>query len=212
MKNVAGYDVSRLFVGSMGSLGVLLEVSLRVQPTPKARSYLYLACDEQHALAEMGRLRKMSLPISAMAYLEKKLRIRLSGSEIAIQQAQSELTNFGQDEPLFWHQLNEQELDFFDASLPLWRLTLPFEVALPLNGERLWDWGGGLCWMKTDAAAEDVCTVANELGGAATLFRGDSLSLGVIGNNPIAQIRNKLKAAFDPDHVFLSRACWHSIS
>lgn len=214
MKNVAGYDVSRLLVGSMGSLSPLLEVSLRVQPAAEAVKSVCLPCDETEALKEMARLRKMSLPLSGLCFADKKLHVRLAGSEIAVHRAQRDLDQFVEDEPSFWQALNEQQLGFFNSPTPLWRLTLPYGTPLDaagLSGERLWDWGGGLCWLRTAEAETRVRETAKKLGGAASLFRSSSLSAAP-STGQISRLRKKLKLAFDPNNVFVSRGTWQDAS
>ncbi len=214
MKNVAGYDVSRLLVGSMGSLSPLLEVSLRVQPAAEAVKSVCLLCDETEALKEMARLRKMSLPLSGLCFADKKLHVRLAGSEIAVHRAQRDLDQFVEDEPLFWQALNEQQLGFFNSPTPLWRLTLPYGAMLDtagLPGERLWDWGGGLCWLRTAEPETRVRETAKKLGGAASLFRSSSLSAAP-STGQISRLRKKLKLAFDPNNVFVSRGTWQDAS
>ena len=215
MKNVAGYDISRLFVGSMGSLGMLLEVSLRVQPIAKSQTFVCLPCSEREALIEMARLKKMSLPLSGVAYAEDNLHVRLAGSEIGVERALQDLKQFSPDEAAFWHRLNEQQLDFFNSTLPLWRLSLPFNAELAsterISGDRLWDWGGGLCWIKTDESALNVCSAAESLSGAASIFRnGENESAP--RNEKITRLRNNLKAAFDPNNVLLARGYWRDLA
>ena len=208
MKNVAGYDVSRLLVGSMGSLAVLLEISLRVQPMPKALQCFSFSCDEQTARAEMSRLRGISLPITGLAYAQEQLCLRLSGAEVAIQHAISSLPAFESSERKFWIDLNEQRLEFFASSTPLWRVTVPFDVSGNLPGEHIWDWGGGLCWVKTIEPAAHMHALVQDMGGAATQFRGAGAGDFSPKDDPIAALRDKLKKVFDPHYIFVSRAAW----
>lgn len=206
MKNVAGYDVSRLQVGALGTLGLLLEISLKVLPRPVAETTLRFDMDQAQALEEMNRWAGQPLPLSASCHHDHALTIRLSGAASAVQAAQRKLGGAvvaeGED---FWRGLREQTAVFFQTGLPLWRLSLP-STARPLNisGTQLIEWGGALRWCSTQADVQTVRDAAMAAGGQATLFRGGNKDAGVFHPLPVPlmNIHRKLKQTFDPHGVF----------
>ena len=211
MKNVAGYDVSRLLVGSMGSLGVILEVSMRVTPQLPAQAYLHVRCNEDEAFEEMLRLRKLSLPISGLAYDGEHLHVRLAGSEIAINESSPSLADFVPEDANFWQQLNEQKLAFFADAKNLWRIVVPLDrsIGSRLHGDRIWDWGGGLCWLKSDEPAAAIHRAAKEVHGSARLFKGSAVAgEETMVAEPVRAIRARLKQVFDPHAVFAGHGLW----
>jgi glycolate oxidase FAD binding subunit len=204
MKNVAGYDVSRLMAGSMGTLGVILEASLKVLPLPPAEATLQFQCTETEALARMNEWAGQALPVSATAHRAGELHVRLSGSAAAVEAAARQLGG-ARVEPgaadRFWHGIREQTNAFFDGPLPLWRLSLkPTTPPLELSGGALSEWGGGLRWLKTDAPAHLIRDAAARAGGHATLFRGGDKAVGVFQPlpAPLMKIHQRLKQGFDP--------------
>jgi glycolate oxidase FAD binding subunit len=215
MKNVAGYDVSRLMTGSMGTLGVLLEVSLKVLPLPVAEKSLRFTMSEGEALEKLNRWGGQPLPISACAWHDGVLTLRLSGAAAAVAAAGRNLGGEAVAEAdAFWASLREQTHAFFAAEAvgesvemaPLWRLSVP-SVAPALNlGPTLVEWGGALRWLR-GGDAPTVRAVAEKAGGHATLFRADDAlkaSAGVFQplSAPLARIHRNLKNAFDPHGVF----------
>lgn len=207
MKNVAGYDVARLFAGSLGTLGIIAEASIKVLPRPRAERTLALEAPLERALELLNRWGGQPLPISATAWLDGELRVRLSGAEAALAAARSRLGG----EPLqeeeavaFWRAVREQEHAFFGGPAPLWRLSLPSTApALDLPGEQLVEWGGALRWLKSGAGAKAVREAAARAGGHATLFRGERSSETFSPLVPaLARVHRELKAAFDPAGIF----------
>jgi glycolate oxidase FAD binding subunit len=207
MKNVAGYDVSRLLTGSMGTLGLLLEVSVKVLPRPFAQHTLTFTMSEQDALRQMNEWGGQPLPISATSWHDGALAIRLSGAKAAVEAAIKKMggNEMPQSEK-FWDSLREQSHDFFaDTSQGLWRLSLPSvapQLALP--GTQLIEWGGAQRWLKTDADATMIRAAATAAGGHATLFKGGDKSVGVFHplQPAVARIHRNLKNAFDPAGIF----------
>jgi glycolate oxidase FAD binding subunit len=208
MKNVAGYDVSRLLAGSLGTLGILLEVSLKVLPRPLAEASLHFEIDEGEALERLNAWAGQPLPISASAWTDGVLHLRLSGAEAAVRAAAARLGGEriadGEAEA-FWIGLREQEAPAFAAAAPLWRISLP-SVAPPLalGGRQLIEWGGALRWLAGEGDAGTVRHRASELGGHATLFRGGEREGEVFQPlvPPLTALHRRLKAAFDPAGIF----------
>ncbi len=204
MKNVAGYDVARLLAGSLGTLGVITEASLKVLSKPVAETTLQLDLDEPNALARMNDWAGQPLPISATAWQDGVLQVRLSGARAAVDSAMARLGGEAVDGAAFWRALREHSAPFFTASGPLWRLGLPSTAApIALPGAQLIEWGGAQRWLVTDAPAAEIRSRAAALGGHATLFRGgERRDIFAPLAAPIAAIHKRLKAEFDPAGIF----------
>jgi glycolate oxidase FAD binding subunit len=208
IKNVAGYDVSRVLAGSLGILGVIVELSLKVVPRPRYEATLRFECDEASALGRMNDWGCEPLPLSASAWSDGELTLRLSGSQAAVAAARVRLGGEELDAKWaagYWTALREQQVSFFSGPLPLWRLSLP-SVAEPIGtGEsQLIEWGGAVRWLRSDLPAAELRRRAMSLGGCATLFRGGDRSQGVFAplSPPVARIHGALKAEFDPCGIF----------
>ncbi|MGY6216319.1 glycolate oxidase subunit GlcE [Methylolobus aquaticus] len=205
MKNVAGFDVSRLMVGAYGTLGVLLEVSLKVLPRPRCELSLSFEMNPSSALQAMQSWASGSWPISGLAY-DGRLRVRLSGDEVAVQAARRRLGGEPADcEADYWRALREQDLPFFAGAADLWRLSVPPAGRLaPLPGEWLYDWGGAQRWLRTSAPDAEVFAAAASCGGHAMLFRTPMASAARFQplEPRLMDLHRSLKAAFDPDGLF----------
>jgi glycolate oxidase FAD binding subunit len=208
MKNVAGYDVSRLLAGSLGTLGVLLEVSLKVLPVPVAEATLALELPEGRAIDTMNAWAGKPLPISATAYRDGELSVRLSGAAAAVRAARAKLGGELVDAERaarLWAGIREQTDPFFAGAEPLWRLAVPSATPpLGFGGRLLVEWHGGLRWLKANADARAVRDRAARAGGHATLFRGGDKAVGVFQPlaPAVATLHRRLKAEFDPHRVF----------
>jgi glycolate oxidase FAD binding subunit len=216
MKNVAGYDVSRLMAGSLGVLGLILEVSLKVMPRPPSELSLVLACSETDAIANLNVWTGKALPISASSWHVGRLMLRLSGSEVAVRQArqiiggdvlQESLSNSLQNSLSPWQALREQQEEFFslEPEHGLWRIALPSTAGvLRLNSKILHEWHGMQRWLYCDYPADVIRAEAQRLGGSATLFRGGDKATGVFTalSPSLARVHERLKLAFDPARIF----------
>ncbi|AQR67833.1 glycolate oxidase subunit GlcE [Janthinobacterium sp. LM6] len=213
MKNVAGYDVSRLLAGSLGTLGLILEVSLKVLPLPLREATLRLECAEIAALRMLNEWAGKPLPISASCWHDGVLSVRLSGAEAAVSAALQSLKGellAAEDAAAFWLSVREQTHDFFAGAGSLWRLSLPPHAsAVILKGRQLIEWGGAQRWLKLDGDADaqgarHIRQAVAALGGHATLFRGGDKAVGVF--HPLApaidKIHQRLRHAFDPAGIF----------
>lgn len=212
MKNVAGYDVSRLMCGSLGTLGLITEVSLKVLPRPLEERTLRFELPEAEAIDKLNRWGGQPLPISASAWCDGVLNLRLSGARAAVQAAAHKLggeTLAESKAQAFWQQLREQKLTWFAlrAGHTLWRLSLP-SVAGPLRlgeGGALIEWGGALRWAHVrDAEAEELRQRVSQLGGHATIWRSVRNDLDAFTPLPPAlmELHRRLKVAFDPAGIF----------
>lgn len=202
MKNVAGYDVSRLMVGALGTLGVLLEISVKALPLPPAETTLRLERTQAEAIALMNGWAGKPLPITGTCHVDNHLHVRLSGAAPAVRAARDALG--GEEIPdagFFWQEVRDQRLQFFRESDVLWRLSLkPTSPPLNLAGPQLLEWNGALRWLAADADAAAVRDAAVRSGGHATLFRGGNKAASVF--QPLApaldHIHRRLKGTFDP--------------
>lgn len=211
MKNVAGYDVSRLLTGSMGTLGLILEVSIKVLPRPVAQQSLQFAMTQEQALHQLNVWGGQPLPLSASCWHNGLLAIRLSGAQAAVDAAIKKMGGDALPEPeKFWDRLREQEHAFFDGVMQdkehgLWRLSVPSVApVLNLQGQQCIEWGGAQRWLKTSASASAVRAAAEQAGGHATLFKGGDKSVGVFHplQPAVERIHRNLKNAFDPAGIF----------
>ncbi len=200
MKNVAGYDVSRLLCGSYGALGVIAEVSLKVLPVPSMRTSLRIEIGADEAMSALHHWAGEPLPISASCWVDGQLVLRFAGSEAGVEAAATRFINRYRGRPLdpqgedaFWQDLREHRLPFFESDAArgeaaegettpagagtgdaiLWRIALPSTAPqLELPGRQLIEWGGGLRWYIGEADAAEVRAAAAALGGTANRFRG----------------------------------------
>jgi glycolate oxidase FAD binding subunit len=208
MKNVAGYDISRLMAGSMGTLGLLLEISLKVMPLPARELTLRMEMDEARAIEKMNSWAGRPLPISATCFHGGELTCRLSGAESAVRVAREKLGGEEVTEgAAFWESVREQTHSFFQSGGPLWRLSMkPTTPPLPLRGRQFMEWGGALRWLASEAGGAAIRTAAEKAGGHATLFRRSGCSLQTAVFHPLPpamlKIHRRLKEQFDPFHVF----------
>ncbi|OHC64256.1 MAG: glycolate oxidase subunit GlcE [Rhodocyclales bacterium RIFCSPLOWO2_02_FULL_63_24] len=208
MKNVAGFDVSRLVTGSLGTLGLILEVSLKVLPQPLAETTLRFEMPQNQALAAMNRWAGQPLPLAASCWQDGVLTLRLCGAKAAVLAACEKLGGervAESDAASFWAALREQAGEFFAGDAPLWRLSLP-SVAPPLElpGPLLIEWGGAQRWLRGTVDVATLRETAARAGGHASLFRGGDKSGGVFAPLPPAlmEVHRRLKQSFDPYGVF----------
>jgi len=215
MKNVAGYDVSRLLAGSLGTLGVILEVSLKVMPIAPATVTLRLEMDQASAITRLNEWGGLPLPLNASAWWAGNLIVRLRGALAAVQAARARL---GGDlvEPEFagpfWDGLRNHDDEFFVAARAaiaggarLWRLSVPSTAPpLALAGELMLEWGGAQRWLCSAMPADAVRDAAAKVGGHATLFAATDKSPGAFAplRSPLDRIHRELKKSFDPSALF----------
>jgi FAD/FMN-containing dehydrogenase len=214
-KNVAGYDVSRLLVGSLGILGVICDVSMKVLPVSVAKATLSFDWEEQQALEKIARWAGQPWPINATAWHAGRLHVRLAGARAAVAAACGHL---GGDrmEPAaadaWWLGVRDQSAEFFSLSAAssargesLWRLSVPATAApLPLPGQQFIEWGGAQRWWRTTAPPSQVRDAAARAAGHATVMRGADRSGGIFSpsSSVLMRVHQGLKKAFDPDGIF----------
>ncbi|WP_333875126.1 glycolate oxidase subunit GlcE [Methylobacter sp.] len=204
MKNVAGFDVSRLMVGARGTLGALLEVSLKVMPKAEFEQTLQFECALANAPKRMSDFVRRSLPLTALAWFDGYIFVRLEGTETAINSAYAQIGGeITINSANLWLTLREQTHPFFRRDQALWRLSVPpaSDLSIPEN-EVFIDWQGGLRWWHTDQPAEHVQAIANTQGGYAYLFRSATPVIGALPPEGLLKIHQRLKKSFDPHGIF----------
>ncbi len=207
MKNVAGYDVSRLMAGSLGTLGVLLEISLKVLPAPAKTRTLLLELPREQALARLRELARQPCPLSGVCHLDGRLYLRLSGAHASVNAWSRRIGG----EPLapastFWDRLRDHRLDFFARpEQTLWRLSLPPATPrLPCERDSLLDWGGAQRWVFSEQPAEAIREqVATHDGHAEVFRRGARETAPFQTLSPaLVVLHQRLRQRFDPAGIF----------
>lgn len=216
MKNVAGYDVSRLLAGSMGVLGVICEVSLKVLPVAPATLTLRFELDRALALKRLNEWAGQPLPLNASAFWDGMLVLRLRGAEAAVLAAARKLGGEPVDPQMadaFWQGLRDHSDEFFTNAQnavaqgsTLWRLSLA-STAPPIDlpgPSPMIEWGGAQRWLVSKAPSEVMRELARRHGGHATAFRGGVREQGVFAplSEPLLRIHRDLKRSFDPAGLF----------
>jgi len=205
MKNVAGYDMARTLAGSLGTLGVLVDISLKVLPQPVAEDTIAFEFDEATAIRRLNEWAGQPLPISGSAWHEGELRLRLSGARAAVESARKRLGGRTIDDAVrWWNDLREQRHAFFSGPGPVWRLAVPPTVPPLELGATMIEWNGGQRWIRAEHDAAALQTVAAGLGGHATRFRGGDRAVAAFQplEPALARIQERLKAEFDPAGIF----------
>jgi len=215
IKNVAGYDVSRVIAGSLGTLGIVVQASLKVLPKAEAETTLRFDMKPTEALAALHAWGGEPLPLDASAWWNGNLVLRLRGAAAAVEAASHRLGG----EPIapaasvpFWQGLRDHRDEFFlaaneaiehqDAALCASRCP-PTAPLLGLAGDELIEWHGAQRWLATSLPAKGIREAAASVGGHATLFRGRDKSAGVFAplSPALRAIHERLKRAFDPNGI-----------
>ena len=219
MKNVAGYDVSRLMVGALGTLGLITEVSLKVLPLAPSEATLKFELGQAQALAQLHAWGGQPLPLNASCWVEdagvSTLFVRLRGAVAAVEAACRVMGGERQDNAAVapdWTLCRDQQLPWFleRGERDLWRLSVPQTASLPdLPEPPLIEWQGGLRWVR--ALPQDgtrLREAAARAGGHATLFiAGDAQGIRAEGRfdsltPALERIHKALKKEFDPAGIF----------
>lgn len=214
MKNVAGYDVSRLLAGSLGSLGPIVEVSVKVLPKPACEQTQCLELDESGALERLNQWRSLPLPISASVWRPEQggaaaqLMLRLSGSAPAVESAVAQIggdTLQADSAAQLWAGLRDQTDPFFQAR-PLWRLAVPPTTPTLGLGDTLIEWNGGQRWLSTDMDAGELRRRVADVGGHATLYRylDKPAGVSIFHSLPatLERINRRMMEQLDPVGIF----------
>ena len=206
MKNVAGYDVSRLQAGAMGTLGIISEVSLKIMPQPIASKTIKREMNATQAIDQMNRLSGQSKPLTAACWFDNHLYLRVEGSRSAVDSTISQWQGVViEDSDNLWAQLREHQLDYYATQSPLWRFSVNSNAEHFLPDEDwLIDWGGSQRWLRGDFAANELESLAEHAGGQVSLYRGGDRLQDVFHTQPEAlrQLHQRLKQSFDPNGIF----------
>lgn len=206
MKNVAGYDISRLMAGAMGTLGVMLEVSIKVLPRAAATATAVHARSAEQALQDMNRWAGKPYPISASCYHDGRLYVRLEGTGSSVNSATRQLGGeLLDDAEQFWYELREHRHGFFSSNRTLWRLSVNSTAPLMDDGlDWMFEWAGARRWTTAEIAASRIREYAASCGGHAMQFRHADPAVEI--HHPLAQgleyLHERLKLAFDPEWIF----------
>lgn len=193
MKNVAGFDVSRLQAGAFGMFGVLLSVSLKVMPIPHAEQTCVLALDRKEAHARMILLGGQPLPVTGAAWWDGQLLVRLSGAESAVMNAARHLGGERSGDGSAWAALRDQTLPVFRDGAACRQAPPAAPVA---EHDRLIEWNGARRWARLEAAGPQ--SDYRPFGAGYARFRCRDAG----GDRVLASYQQRLKQAFDPDNLF----------
>ena len=205
LKNVAGYDVSRLQSGAMGTLGVITEISFRVMPKPAASVTLTSEMAAPDAILHINQLMQRPWPLSGAAWVADKLYLRFEGAERAIEGAIRQLGADSETEfhPI-WESIREQSLDFFSADLPTWRFSVDAKASHSMATQPwLIDWGGAQRWLRGSFDKSKLETLAHEMGGHVSLYQHGNRTGEVFHTlaPSMQKLQRNLKNAFDPKGI-----------
>lgn len=205
VKNVAGYDLFRPMAGSLGTLGLMLDISLRVLPLPEHELALSFQMPRQRAHSTMTDWGRQPHPLSGMAYDGVQLRVRLSGTEAGVNAARRAMGGDEDTDGLgYWQRLRDHQVPFLERDGALWRLSLPPAREIrQLSGDWFIDWGGAQRWLRTRLGPESIRRAASRAGGHAERFRGAGKGEPFHPLDPARlQLHQRLKAALDPGRIF----------
>ncbi len=205
MKNVAGYDLSRLMTGAFGTLGIILEISLSVMPQPAFEMTCRRQLSASVALAKMLELSRQAMPISASCYDGNELFIRLSGNKKVVKET-STIIAFDDYEqgPAFWNHLRDYKMPFFNSDTNIWRLSVPVTANLHCGQDPfIIEWGGSLYWLNSKRPAREMFNIAHKMGGSAMLLHGNVEGQDVFHplTDAMLSLHKRLKNAFDPHGI-----------
>ena len=213
MKNVAGYDLSRLMVRSLGTLGVILNISVRLLPKPEIDKTFVFEASQQEALAFFQDLRVQQLPISASVWQEGKAFLRISASNTIVESTfeklrkQQQQMEFLDDSDIFWQSICDHKATFFtDSNKPLWRISLPpnCEEITQINDDQLIEWGGAQRWVNSNIAPNILRTIVDSHNGFATCFKREQAGTPKFPalDPSILELHKQLKRKMDPHGIF----------
>ena len=204
MKNVAGYDLSRLITGSQGTLGLILETSLKILPRPQHEATLVFEYSADQAIEALSQWSGKPLPISASFFHDNRLYLRLSGYPENVQRVASALGGELLNDNQVWSDLKEQRHSFFSNKHSLWRLSVPASCDnSKLPDELLIEWGGTVRWFDSEDAPEAIFSLARELGGHACLFKtrkNDAERFQPLDSR-LMRYHRQVKQAMDPELI-----------
>lgn len=206
MKNVAGYDVSRLQAGAMGTYGLLTEVSLKVAPMPESSITVRRQIDASDAIRAMNDISRTPAPLTGASWYDGEMTLRLSGPRTAIEAAAASIDGeLLENDDTFWTALRDQTSPLFDRAEDLWRFSVRSNcVHTKPQSDWLIDWGGAQRWLAGQHDRDELEKSAPGCGGEVTRYRGGARDAQVLP--PLAASKRavlmRMKQAFDPAGVF----------
>lgn len=205
IKNVAGFDVSRLQAGAFGALGVITELSIKVLPKPEASTTLVQELDSKSSVIQMNELAGTAAPISGLAWAGGRQFIRLTGNASAVEASARRIGGDICDDTI-WQQLRDQDPRVFGApdDRPLWRFSVKSTTEALVNDDVIIDWAGALRFVRANASLDDMSSAASEAGGHVMRLSHNSNGSEFL-QQPSAAVRvlhERLKQAFDPARIF----------
>ena len=205
MKNVAGYDTSRLMCGALGTLGIIMQASLRVSPKPQHELTTVIECSQTEAISKLHYWTQSHLPITASFHFENQLYIRLEGLQITVLNSYKKIGGEAlSSSESFWKSIKNHQHDFFKSEMPLWKLLVPHNSpALSIAGDMSIEWNGGLRWLLSNEANKEIMDACTQARGTATLFKTASKPENFLPNlSPnLKKLHINLKNAFDPENI-----------
>ena len=205
MKNVAGYDASRLMCGAFGTLGVLTQISLKVIPKPQTQITVAIELNQSEALETMNAWVQTLLPISATYFCNDVLYVRIEGLDKTIRNVHQKMGGeILRDSQAFWKDIKDHQAEFFQTQQPLWRVIIPNNTPpLSISGDSCLEWNGGLRWIKSDEETQYITNQCQVAKGHATLFKAKTKPNDCLASiNPKLQsLHLNLKAAFDANRI-----------
>ncbi len=212
MKNVAGYDVTRLMAGAFGTLGVLLEASVKVLPEPELEIDCIFHLEREEALQKVIEFARSALPLSATCHVGGSLHVRFSGNAQGVNEALNDTAMEGRHSAQqFWNSLRDHSHEFFrqPTQLPLWRFSLPPAapypiIPAPFEADWLTEWAGAQRWLRSDAPGELLIELAALGGGYAECYfpQAESAEYSYVNLSPtMTKYHQRLKQVFDPNGV-----------
>ncbi len=216
IKNVAGYDVSRLMTGAYGTLGLLTEISLRVGPKPEYEISFSFECTYSEFTHYLNQWLMQSVPVSAAAFENNQFKIRLSGKQNFIERFLGNTELKLQELPnIYWKDLNQHQLDYFkNKDINIWRLSVPKSTPLiELEGEWIIDWGGAQRWLKTSLPEKQIRKIVSSIGGHASLYYAVDNSIERFHplSSSLKALHQNLKRAFDPNGILNPGKMYHEL-
>lgn len=206
MKNVAGYDTSRLMCGAYGTLGIIMQASIRVAPKPQFQMTTVLECSQNEAITQLGQWAHTHLPITASFFHNNLLHIRLEGLQNSVINTHKitggEVLSSNEE---FWNSVKNHRHEFFKSELPLWKLVIPHNTpALPIPGNTCFEWNSGLRWITSNDSPENIISCCKQARGSATLFKSTTKPNDHLPDlsADLKKLHIKIKSAFDPDNIF----------
>lgn len=211
MKNVAGYDVSRLQAGALGCLGVITEVSVKIMPKPAFTATLTVNIDNQEdAIVFANTLAGQSNYLTAACWINGKQTIRFQGASRAVDKEVSKVfmdypeAQVIPDGDEFWQALRDHKLDFFGGDEPLWRFSVKATTSITECDKAVIDWGGAQRWLRGHYKLKELAAKIPKQAGEVSLFRGRCGTENVFP--PMEAVRKtihkRLKTSFDPNYLF----------